>query len=281
MADPMRPIRSREELLSVAEAMEREAATRYRQLASRLRAQGDGVVASEFEALAEIEDRHVRDVEERASAVLGGAGHAKAPGPKAPNMFGDEEARAALVNPYQALAFAVRNEERAFAFYTYAAAGAPDEATRALAEDLARDELDHASRLRRLRRRAFHRDRPANLEIPENTEALGALARTWEMEAAIAHGQLADLLESKGEAAQAAMFRRLAEDEEAAAAGAPAMAPPTVATVAEGLRVVEATFDRLAWIGDHAKSEDVVAEAQRWAERMVSRLALAGSALGA
>ena len=62
--------------------------------------------------------------------------------------------------PYQALAFAVRNEERAFAFYTYVSAETVDHGVRALAEDLARDELDHASRLRRLRRRAFHKDRP-------------------------------------------------------------------------------------------------------------------------
>ena len=62
---------------------------------------------------------------------------------------------------YRALAIAVRNKERAFAFYSYIAAEARSPGVRALAEDLARDELEHAAVLRRERRRAFRRERPA------------------------------------------------------------------------------------------------------------------------
>jgi rubrerythrin len=186
--------------------------------------------------------------------------------------------RGALLNPYQALAFAVRNEERAFAFYTYVAAGADDQAVRMLAEDLARDELDHASRLRRFRRRAFHRNRPVNLKIPETLEELRTLARRWETSAATAHARLADHLEHVGRRDEADIFRRVAEEEATAGEIANAEAP-SLTSALEGLRLLETNFDQLASIGEHAKDELVVAEAQRLAEKMVARLAFAGGAL--
>ena len=274
-------VKSVEELLSVAEAMERESANRYRSLAARLRKQGDAAVAAEFDTLAELEDRHVGAVSERARSALGHSAGRMPAGWRLPPTFGEEEAQGALLNPYQALAFAVRNEERAFAFYTYVAAAADNQAVRALAEDLARDELEHASRLRRLRRRAFHQDRPVSTEIPGSLEGLRALVRQWERGAATAHSGLADRLELAGQRHEADIFRRLAKEEAAAAADAPVAEAQSLANVLEGLRLLEANFDRLASIGERAKDERVVAEAQRLAERMVARLALAGGALGA
>jgi rubrerythrin len=273
-------IKSVEDLLSVADAMERESADRYRDFAARLRKQGDPGLAAEFEALAALEDRHVDEVAARARSVSGRPERPMPAGLQPPRTFNEQEAREALLNAYQALAFAVRNEERAFAFYTYVAAAADDQSLRALAEDLARDELDHASRLRRLRRRAFHQERPVSLEIPTSVEGLRALVQQWEVRAAIAHAALAARLDHSGHHKEADIFRRLAREETSAAGAAPVQDAPSLSNAAEGLRLVEETFDRLALIAERAKEERVVTEAQRLAEGSIARLALVTEALG-
>ncbi|MEJ1936656.1 hypothetical protein WDZ92_41220 [Nostoc sp. NIES-2111] len=58
---------------------------------------------------------------------------------------------------------AVRNEERAFAFWTYLAAHAGSEDVRQAAEKMASEELTHAAIFRRERRRAFHREKEAGM----------------------------------------------------------------------------------------------------------------------
>src|SRR5690606_22135477 len=83
---------------------------------------------------------------------------------EAPAMFEDEGA--ALVAPellsaYRAFSMAVRNEERAFLFWTYVASRAPTEELRLAAERMAHEELNHVSILRRERRQAFHSQRRA------------------------------------------------------------------------------------------------------------------------
>ncbi len=190
----------------------------------------------------------------------------------------EDETRGATLSAYQALAFAVRNEERAFAFYTYVAAETKSPAVRALAEDLARDELEHATILRRHRRRAFHANRPTAVEIPERVEMLRASARQWDGAAAVAHAALARALDHAGHIEDAEVFRRLAADEENAAAGAIGAALPTPRSAADGLRLLEDGFDRYALIGERSNDEQVVAEAQRLAGDMVARLAMAGGA---
>ena len=49
-----------DELLAVAEGLEREAAARYRALSARMARQGDSAMAAQFEALAGMEERHVQ-----------------------------------------------------------------------------------------------------------------------------------------------------------------------------------------------------------------------------
>ena len=158
-----RSIGTVEKLLAVAEALEREAAARYRGLATRMARQGNAAIAAEFEALAALEERHVGQVADRAQSLLGRPPALLSVGWDLPPTYDEDEARGAELSAYQALAFAVRNEERAFAYYTYVAAEAKNPDVRALAEELARDELDHASMLRHRRRRAFHADRPIRL----------------------------------------------------------------------------------------------------------------------
>ena len=265
-----------DEFLAVAQALEREAAARYRALSARMARQGDSEMAARFDFLAGIEDRHANHVEDRGRALLG---HAPDPARvrwELPTGYDEEEASGAALGAYRALAFAVRNEERAFAFYTYVAAEAERSDVRALAEELARDELEHAALLRHHRRRAFHAHRPAAAERPESVEALRLLAKRWDAEAAAAHTALANALDEAGESADAAIFRRLAEQEGGAVVGATAM--PKLRNAADGLRLLEENFDRYAMIGERSDDEQIVAEAQRLASEMVGRLALAGGA---
>lgn len=263
-----------DELLAVAQALEQEAAARYRALSARMARQGNAEMAAQFEFLAGIEDRHATHVADRGRALLG---HAPDPARvrwELPTGYDEEEASGASLGAYQALAFAVRNEERAFAFYTYVAAEAEHPDLRALAEELARDELEHAALLRRQRRRTFQVHRPIAVERPESVDALRLLARRWDAEAAAAHAALAKALDEAGESADAAIFRRLAEQE----GGAGAAAARKLRSAADGLRLLEEGFDRYAVIGERADDERVVAEAQRLAGEMVGRLALAGGA---
>jgi rubrerythrin len=265
-------------LLAVAAALEREAAARYRALSNRMARQGDAAMAAQFDSLAGMEDAHAAGVAKRSHELLGHAPAIRGAGWELPPTYDEEEARGATLSPYQALAFAVRNEERAFVFYTYVAAEAEDPAVHALAEELARDELEHAALLRRHRRRAFRSERTVAVEIPQSVEDLRAAAQGWDSQAAAAHAALASALDDAGETEDAAIFRRLAAQEEKTAAGATGAAIPKLRSAADGLRLLDEAFDRLALIGERSNNEDVVAEAQRLAGETIARLALAGGA---
>lgn len=271
-------IGSSDELLAVAAALEREAAARYRALSARMARQGDASMATQFNFLADIEDRHASHVAERGRALLGHAPDLRNAGWDLPSTYDEEEARGATLGAYQALAFAVRNEERAFVFYTYVAAETKDPEVRALAEELARNELEHAALLRHHRRSAFHTQRPRAVEIPQSVDALRAWAQHWYGEAAGAHAALAKALDEGGETEDAVIFQRLAEQEKKAADGRAGAAIPKLRSAADGLRLLEEGFDRFALIGERSDNERVVAEAQRLAGEMIAQLALAGGA---
>jgi rubrerythrin len=263
--------------MAMAEALEHEAAARYRGLSARMTRQGDQEMAAQFDALAGMEDRHASQIGDRSLALLNHRPDLPLVKWETPPGF-DEEARGAELSVYQALAFAVRNEERAFAFYSYMSAEVEDEDIRAMAEDLARDELQHAALLRQYRRRAFHQKRPDTFAMPETLEDLRALAQRWDAEAAAAHAKLAETLHAGGNHSDAAIFQRLADEE--AVGGGEGVTARTLRGVADGLRIVEEGFDRFASIAERADDEALVAEAQGLASRMIARLALAGGALG-
>jgi rubrerythrin len=92
---------------------------------------------------------------------------------------------------------AVRNEERAFAFWAYLAAYSADPEIKNAAEAMAREELGHVSILRKERRRAYHREHDADGYRGAASAAKGKRqvrgdvdARTLELRLA---AQLADL----------------------------------------------------------------------------------------
>lgn len=203
-------ITSPEQLRAVAAARGARVVRQYRALAQRWEVQGEGELAALFDRLAEMKQAHV--------AALGagaGATQKPAPGEGLPSSDGmawhsalltrrsprrSEQARppddlawdSALLTPYRALSLAVRTEEEAFAVYAEVAAHATMPATRELAENLARAELEHAAILRRARRTAFHASRGRMLvPVPTDLQVLRRLSAAWEAEAATVAGRAA------------------------------------------------------------------------------------------
>lgn len=280
------PVSSAEQLIAIAHAMEREAARRYRELAARMRIQNEDSLAKLFIFLAEIEDKHAVEVEARGEGITGHPpGSASMPW-DVPENFDEEEARSARLSPYRALAIAVRNEERAFVFYTYVAASAATPTLARLAEQFAVDELSHAGLLRRERRKAWRRQTPAVPPLtatrPESVDELLALAIPMERAAAAAHRALALRLTIQQEPAVAALFNHTA-DEEDDLSGALVVRLPSVdalppqsmhaESVRDGLKILEDAFERYTDIAEKAIDEATLLEAQALAEQALRRLA--------
>lgn len=286
--EPPGRIRSAEELLAIAYAMEREAGRRYRGFAERMHLQGEENLAVLFTFLANIEDKHADQVDMRARAIVG-----KTPDPKIivwdfPESMDRGEQPSYLLTPYRALAVAVRNEERAFAFFAYLASGAEDSALRKLAEDFAKDELDHATLLRRERRKAWRKEDHGGpfgaqgLVRPETLSAFRVQAAAMEGAAAEGHRALAASLRAEGDTATAGLFESAAADELACmqsivstlAGKEPQMELKTSPkTLRDGLRILEYAFERYSDIVERAADESVMREAQTLSERALRRLA--------
>jgi rubrerythrin len=161
-SEPAGSLQSLGELFALANAMEQEAAERYTGLAADMQRQNKLDLATVFAKLAAAEREHVDSVARWSQSRLG-----KAPDPalvrwEAPETFDSETAAeiktSRLMTPYRALSMAVRNEERAFAFWSYVAGFAQDPEIKQAAEAMAREELGHVSTLRKERRRAYHKE---------------------------------------------------------------------------------------------------------------------------
>jgi rubrerythrin len=164
-AEPAGALASLDELFALANVMEQEAATKYSQFAEEMLRQGRPELAAVFTDLAAAELEHVASVTRWSQSRRG-----KVPDPtlarwQPPEIFGNDasaEIRTSrLMTPYRALAMAVQNEERAFAFWSYLAAFSKEAEIKSAAEAMAREELSHVATLRKERRRAYHREHPA------------------------------------------------------------------------------------------------------------------------
>lgn len=274
-----RAVTSVDELLAIAHALACEAEARYRSLAERRRLSGDLELTHLFERLAENAGRHMAQVVQRSQSLRGHAPDPALVRQQLPRQFNEETMHSALLTPYQALANAVVDEERTFAFHTYLAAQAQEGPMRRLAEAFAAEKLDHAALLRPERRRAFHARRPRTASLPRTVAELHALASEWDALAARMHAELARRLADAGDLRNAEIFRRLAEDE--AQGNADGLAERRTAgaeTTAAGVRILEQAFERYADIAARAGSESLMAAAQRLTERTLRRLILARSA---
>ncbi|TGN90253.1 rubrerythrin family protein [Bradyrhizobium yuanmingense] len=171
-AEPAGVLDSLDELFALAHAMEQEAAKKYDSLAEEMRVQGKDELADVFTRLAAAEREHVDSVRQWSQSRRG-----KVPDPamvrwEAPAALPPEVAAevktSRLMTPYRALAMAVRNEERAFAFWSYLAAYSHDPEVKKASEAMAREELGHVATLRRERRRAYHHEHDrAGAEAPQ------------------------------------------------------------------------------------------------------------------
>lgn len=290
---PGQKITSTEALIAVTHAMEQEAVRRYQDLARRMRDQGEIALAATFTLLAEMEERHVEQVEARALELTGNPPDPALAGWELPDNFDTDAARSATLSPYRALAIAVRNEERAFAFFSYLAAEASNDSLRVLAESFAKEELDHAARLRHERRRAWRREQAGAAQHPavprpSSLDELLAQAVPMERAAAVAHRALAAATRVGNQAETAALFDQAAADEEALAAELAGklttattlpQAQLHARSVFEGLGLLEEAFDRYADAADHAADETMLLEAQRLAAHALRRLATVHGAL--
>jgi len=203
--EPAGSLQSLDELFALANAMEQESASKYDDLAADMQRQNKPDLAAVFAQLAAAEREHVDSVARWSQSRLG-----RAPDPalvrwEAPETFDRETAAeimtSRLMTPYRALSMAVRNEERAFAFWSYVAGFAEDPEIKQTAEAMAREELGHVATLRKERRRAYHgEDNKMRAVEQGNVGQVDAAA----LERRLA-GQLADLKRRvEGEAANRA-----------------------------------------------------------------------------
>ncbi len=186
-SEPAGTLRSLDEMFALAHAMEQEAANKYAELAEEMRRQNKDDLATVFAQLAAREREHVDSVTRWSQSRRG-----KAPDPElvrweAPETFDTEASTeiktSRLMSPYRALAMAVQNEERAFAFWSYVAAFAADAEIKKAAEMMAREELGHVAALRTERRRAYHREHDLRQAGPTDRLGPGA-ASTSNVDAA-------------------------------------------------------------------------------------------------
>lgn len=282
------------DVLALAHAMEREAAARYAALARSMRRVRHDDVAQVLEDLAAEERHHVVQVERLAEHLL----H-RPPDPDVarwefPQTLTTEgDSGAAQLTPYRALAIAVRNEERAFAFWSYVAASSTTTQVRAQAEAMARQELLHAAKLRHERRRAYHAARaiqPSSSDEPPpaTVNAARAEAARLEAEAAAFLEAAAERLAADKDTTSAVLLRDIAAQMRASlpAGGATDLYQPDAQTIARAVRAFGAggsapllfeasgVVERLAityieWLG--ANADPAFAEALEPLERAAAQ----------
>ena len=180
-------VASMNELLALARSMEQESIDGYVALAQRMRDMDRPDLAAVFEALVAEEESHLGKVDDWQQAT----GQPRAAIVHPPEAVFDDEG-AGLVAPdmlsaYRAFSMAVRNEERAFVFWTYVSAHAKSDEIRKAAERMAREELGHVAKLRSERRRAFHLERRRTTDAP-GTDLRALEARLAEQIQALADG---------------------------------------------------------------------------------------------
>jgi rubrerythrin len=163
-SEPFAAVTSMDELLAIASAMEQEAIDGYSELASLMRQENRPDMEAVFERLIAEENQHLGNVVRWSENVRNKKPDLAHLRWEPADTFDEEGARtvaSALLTAYRAFSMAVRNEERAFLFWTYVAANANEPEVQKAAEQMAREEMGHLTTLRRERRRAFHAQRNA------------------------------------------------------------------------------------------------------------------------
>jgi len=298
---PPAAVKSVDEVLAIAQTLEREAAARYAMLADCMRRVDQHEIAALLDELAAEERAHVEGVERLAQQIMHRPPERSLVRRELPKTFGDadEANAAALMSPYRVLSIAVRSEERAFAFWTYLAAQAGDASVRRLAETFARQELIHAAKLRRARRRSYHAERgrlPRTRRAADERTPADIRAEAAALESAFAAFSLAAAgrLRAGGDDVTAGLFESLADDAGRAAAALSAVGRETAqpgvryaephgtsaaALLFEAVGMMEdIDYRYLDWLRA-ASSESLVRELEARAQATASRLARINEAL--
>jgi rubrerythrin len=139
------------ELYVHAIAIEREAAERYAELAARMDREGSFAVAALFRMLAKLEARHLDELQRRAAGI-------ELPPLTSDYSWRDGEAPETVARDLvvrgmtqrRALEIALEAENRARAFFEHAARICGDPAVRALAQEMAAEEAEHAALIGRM-----------------------------------------------------------------------------------------------------------------------------------
>jgi rubrerythrin len=298
------PIETPQDLFSVALAMEREAVMRYAELADRMELSGDMGLAALFRGLQTEESGHEYGVTawiERNNLIRRDTVRFHWDLPEAMTQAAGEAAGDGLNRPWMALAMALRNEERSFAFYAQVARDSADRDIQPYAESMAREELGHVLLLRLQRRAAWRAERAEREELagsPPRPQAPGvakaadlrALACAGETACAAAFGEAARRL--RAEAPEDPATARLLEALAAEAAGRadglgavgedigapdPAEAdgqdPPARRALRAEARRAAASFDSYMQMAEATRDEEIRRAAQAEAEVALARLA--------
>lgn len=273
-AEPAGVLKSLDELFALAHAMEQEAANRYDALGEDMRGQGKDDLADVFTRLAAAEREHVDSVTRWSQSRRG-----KNPDPAlvrwdAPETIDREAATevktSSLMTPYRALAMAVRNEERAFAFWSYLAAYSDDPEVKKASEAMAKEELGHVAMLRKERRRAYHRQHERDTAEALTQPQPPIDARNLELRLA---AQLAEIEQSLSgpSAVRIRDIRRQASKMAEDAAGFGRF--PAAMERMDPLQIAEALVDGYLDGAERASDATRVESLQQLAEQAISRLA--------
>lgn len=279
--EPFAAVESMDELLAIAYQMEQEAMAGYSVLAERMRREGREDMVPVFEHLAREESQHLGNVVHWSERISGRKPDLARLKWEPTETFDDEGASTIapeLLSAYRAFSMAVRNEERAFLFWTYVAAQTDQDQLRVAAEQMAREELGHLTTLRRERRRAFHAERDAGakslpLDLPELEEKF---ADQLYAAAGDADQELAASLRAAGEKARS----RGAGLARAPLGASPLLRNGVAPEVSERLApLCELLLDCYLDFGDRLADEQETSRAQRYAAGAVEARSVIRAAL--
>jgi rubrerythrin len=167
---------SLEELMATAIAMEKESVDHYADLAVKMRRAGRQDLAAVFDRLVNDKNAHLKTIVDWfprppvPSKILQST--------KAPDHALDCDrpcsVSAEQFDAYRSFVIAIRDKERAFAFWSHLATNTTLPLVRVAAEQMAHEELEHAKALRRERPRAFPQDQ-GDRAVPRELHDLAAL----------------------------------------------------------------------------------------------------------
>jgi rubrerythrin len=280
-SDRVPEVRSVRELVGIAKLIEAQAIHCYRTLARQMARRGHAETARAFLRMAAEAEAHAATVDRLTDRVDIGAGDTGSLGVLLPEfaVSWDDVRESALLTPYRALALAVKNEQRAFAFYSYLAARAQDPAVAKEAERLGLAKLGHAAALRRWRRAAYRDERAmSRLSEAESPDEVIALLPQAERDIAIRHRALAHALELAGDEESAGLLRSAARvpfeslPATESDAGPGRFGDDPIRLLTEAQKPLERLAERIEAALGRRPDEAALAELQAHLERTVRRL---------